>query len=84
MPTIRLDEEADRWRWTCPKGHRSWEPTNGHFWCQRCAQVARDHGDDDVDPVFYQLHDDASDETYSREEIDLMTPLGAYEGARSA
>jgi hypothetical protein len=38
MPTIKLEEEMDRWAWTCPAGHRSWRPTNNHFWCQQCVR----------------------------------------------
>ena len=77
MPTIQLNDDTDRWRWTCPAGHRSWEPTNHHFWCQQCAKIASDHGDD-VDPVFHKLRDQTTGNTYERDEVTLMTPAGPY------
>jgi hypothetical protein len=82
MPTIKLDDETDRWRWTCPQGHRNWEPTNNHFWCQTCAQSAADHGED-VDPVFNELRDESDGETYGRDQLKLITPLGPYEARGS-
>lgn len=75
MPTIRLDDETDRWRWRCPRGHRNWEPTNHHFWCQTCAQ-ATEH-DDDVDPTFEELRDGSSGETFERDELTLRRPVDA-------
>jgi len=36
---VRIEDRMDRWRFTCPRGHRSWEPTNHHFWCQQCARL---------------------------------------------
>ncbi len=28
---IHVEDELDRWKWSCPNGHRSWEPTNHRF-----------------------------------------------------
>lgn len=70
--TINLDKHVDRWRWACPNGHRNWEPTNEHFWCQQCARAH------DLDPVFHELHDTRSGETYERDELRLETCAGAY------
>ena len=63
---IRLTDSADRWRFTCPAGHRSWEPTNYHFWCQQCAQRP-----DDTDPEFHELRDTKTDELVGRDELEL-------------
>ena len=71
---IELDDDADRWRFACPNGHRSWEPTNGHFWCAQCAQTLSD----DVDPEFYELHDRKTGDLLQREDIRLLTPVGPY------
>lgn len=68
---IELDSERDRWKWTCPRGHRSWEPTNDHFWCKRCAA-----GHDDADPVFRRLKNRATGEVVPREELVLVPPAG--------
>lgn len=70
---VRIENQLDRWRFTCPRGHRSWEPTNHHFWCQQCARV------DDVDGVFHELHDRKCGVGYGREQVRLMTPFGPYD-----
>jgi len=69
---VNIDDELDRWRWCCPNGHRSWEPTNNHFWCHLCA---RRKG---VDAEFQKLHDLSNDETYEREDLRLLTEEGPY------
>lgn len=63
---IDTDDWVDRSRYVCPRGHRSWEPTNHHFWCARCASSY------DVDPEFDELHDKRTDETIPREEVTLL------------
>jgi hypothetical protein len=75
---VELDDETDRWKWTCPRGHRTWEPTNHHFWCHECA---RQHS---VDGTFGALHNVATDETVERDRIRLMTPAGPYSTEGSA
>jgi len=72
---IQLEDETDRWRYTCPNGHRSWEPVNGHFWCAKCSQ---NYGDD-VDPEFGELRDRKTGELLERDEVDLVTPVGPYQ-----
>jgi len=69
---IDVDDSADRWRWVCPAGHRSWEPTNEHFWCCYCAR------DDGLDGTFEELRDLSTGETYERDEIRLDTEAGSY------
>lgn len=76
--TIHLDDEADRWRFTCPQGHRSWEATNGHFWCHKCSNIPSPA----VDPVFYRLHDLKTDNDLERHEVKLVTDVGDYEDLR--
>ena len=72
---IQLENETDRWRYTCPVGHRSWEPVNGHFWCSKCA---KNYGDE-VEPEFDQLRDRKTHELLSRSEVVLETPAGPYQ-----
>ena len=74
---IRLEDELDRWRWVCPNGHRSWEPTNRHFWCPRCAE------NDGVDGVFDELRNRATEECYVREELTFVGHGGPARGPRS-
>ncbi|AUV81208.1 hypothetical protein C2R22_05655 [Salinigranum rubrum] len=69
---IELDDEVDRWKWVCPKGHRSWEPTNHHFWCAKCASHY------EADGVFHQLRNLATGDLYERDEVELQTPAGPY------
>lgn len=64
---LQIDDEADRWRFRCPAGHRNWEATNHHFFCQSCA---RSH-DSEHDPVFEHLRDAKTGELIEREEIVL-------------
>lgn len=71
---IKLDGDADRWRYVCPAGHRSWEPTNEHFWCAACARAL-----DDVDPSFEQLRDRKTDELLERGDVQLLTDVGPYQ-----
>ena len=78
MVEIDLDEETDRWQWRCPVGHRSWEPTNFHFWCQQCARTL----DEKVDPEFAELRNVRTDETVPRDEVELVRGSDAYESLR--
>jgi hypothetical protein len=78
MVVIDLDDETDRWAWTCPTGHRSWEPTNHHFWCQRCARGSAD----DVEPEFEELRDQRNGETIPRDEVRLVRGSDSYQDLR--
>ena len=69
---IRLEDETDRWKWVCPNGHRSWEPTNHHFWCSVCARSY------DTDGVFHALRNNATGEVHDRDDVRLITPAGPY------
>jgi len=71
--TVRIEDENDRWRFTCPRGHRDWEPTNHHFWCVTCART------EGLDGVFDALLDQTNGELYDREEVRLLTPAGPYD-----
>ncbi len=71
--TVEIENRQDRWRFTCPVGHRSWEPTNHHFWCQKCARRP------DVDGVFYELRDQKTGELVDRKRVRLVTPAGPYD-----
>jgi len=72
---IDLEDEGDRWRYICPAGHRSWEPTNNHFWCQACASASSWQ---DVDPEFEELVDRKEGKSLKREDVHLVTPRGEY------
>ncbi|ELZ30584.1 hypothetical protein C475_00540 [Halosimplex carlsbadense 2-9-1] len=71
--TVRIEDRHDRWRFTCPRNHRSWEPTNHHFWCSKCARV------EGVDGVFDELRDKRSGDLLQRDEVLLLTPAGPYD-----
>lgn len=71
---IELEDKADRWRYVCPAGHRSWEPTNEHFWCAACASGP----DADVNPSFTQLRDQKTDDLLDRDDVELLTDAGPY------
>ncbi|WP_323190775.1 hypothetical protein [Halostella sp. PRR32] len=73
--TIRLDDDVDRWKWVCPRGHRQWEPVNHHFWCASCARQTNE----DAEPTFTALRNRATDEVVDRDDVRLVTPAGRYE-----
>lgn len=64
--------DADHLGYVYPPGHRSWEPTNHHFWCQACAESL----DPGVDPVFHALHDLRTGTELDREDVQLLTEMG--------
>ncbi|MCG1002854.1 MULTISPECIES: hypothetical protein [Halobacterium] len=64
--TIDTDDEIQRWRYRCPRGHSQFEPTNHHWYCTACA---RSH--DDVDPEFTELVDKQTGEVYERDEVNI-------------
>lgn len=71
--TLRIENQMDRWRFVCPRGHRSWEPTNHHFWCAQCARMK------EFDGVFYELVDRKTGREYERDEVQLLTAAGPYD-----
>ena len=71
--TVRIESRSDRWRFVCPRGHRSWEPTNHHFWCATCART------DGADGSFHELRDQKTGELREREHVRLVTPTGPYD-----
>jgi len=74
---VHLEEETDRWKWVCPNGHRNWEPTNEHFWCQTCARQR------DADGVCHQLRNKRTGTVHDRDDLRLVTPAGPYQDLRS-
>ena len=72
-PTVQIEDRNDRWRFVCPRNHRTWEPTNHHFWCHSCARA------DGVDGVFYRLRDRKTGREYERENVRLLTATGPYD-----
>ena len=70
---VRIEDRQDRWRYMCPRGHRSWEPTNHHFWCRNCA------ASDDYDGVFHTLRDRKTGAELTRDRVRLVTPVGPYD-----
>lgn len=71
MSTVEIDayDDADRWQWVCPQGHRSWEATNNHFWCKQCADQQQQGAD--VEPEFSELVNQSTRETFQRDEITI-------------
>lgn len=65
--TIDPTDDADRWRYVCPAGHRTWEATNHHYWCSRCSSSH----DPRVDPEFEDLVDLKEDRVLARDEVEL-------------
>jgi hypothetical protein len=70
--TVRIENRSDRWRFVCPRGHRTWEPTNYHFWCQSCARLR------EADGVFHRLRDRKTGREFDRDDVQLRTEAGPY------
>ena len=71
--TVEIEDETDRWRYTCPRGHTRWEPTNHHFWCATCARS------ESVDGSFHELRDSKTGRLFERENVQLLTRTGPYD-----
>lgn len=75
-PRVRVDKDdlLDRMRFTCPRGHMSWEPTtpsrSGHIWCKTCARHA-EH-DDRVSAEYWAILDRKADETVPWSAVELV------------
>jgi hypothetical protein len=53
-----------KWRYRCPRGHTTVEPTNEHWWCRSCA---RNWSIDD--PEFDYVIDAKTGDRLRREEL---------------
>ncbi|WP_227357630.1 hypothetical protein [Haladaptatus salinisoli] len=60
-----IDTPTAKWRYTCPNGHTSWEPTNSHFWCHQCSRLP------DAEAEFWKLRDRKTGERLAREKVVL-------------
>jgi hypothetical protein len=69
---IDRSNAAERWRYTCPRGHTRWSPTNSHAWCAGCRQENENGAD--VDPEHYELLDQKTGETIPYSAVDLAEP----------
>lgn len=49
----------------CPHGHTSFQPVDGHFWCQRCARSDRL----ETDGSFQHVENVQSGERLDREDV---------------
>lgn len=67
---INVDKKVEVWEWTCPRGHRDWEPTNFHFWCATCA---RSH---DANPSFDEIENLRTGASLGRGELELVDREG--------
>lgn len=74
-PTITIDaaSSADRWRYTCPNGHRDWDRTNQHVWCRSCRRQI-DQGATIDGPEHWHVVDQRTDEAIHWERVDLVEP----------
>lgn len=70
---VEIDRSIDvvRWRYTCPKGHSDWYPTNNHVWCKGCRR-AIEAGHDDLEAEYHEILDQRSGETIHWSRIKLV------------
>jgi len=67
---VQIEAGPEKWRYTCPEGHKNWRVTNGKLECKTCVRHA-DAGED-VDPVFTELVDNRTGERIPRERIEFI------------
>lgn len=70
LEIINVDSKHEIWEWTCPRGHRGWEPTNFHFWCSACSRIP------DIDPEFQKIRSARDGRELDRGEIELVDKDG--------
>ncbi|PSP80302.1 hypothetical protein BRC81_02900 [Halobacteriales archaeon QS_1_68_20] len=61
---IDTSDPTIRWRYGCPRGHTTIEPTNGGVWCRACANA---HDVDD--PHYHELLDKETGETIAWDRV---------------
>lgn len=66
---IESNDDVDRMRYRCPRGHTRWEPTNNHLYCNSCADQSAH--DDSVNPEHWELHDAKTGEEIPWSRVDL-------------
>lgn len=66
---IDRSDDLDRFRFTCPRGHTTWDRTNNHIWCPSCRREG-EHGAD-VDPEWYVVYDKQREEKIPWEQVTL-------------
>ena len=74
---IDRSNDAERWRYRCPRGHVNWSPTNNHVWCQGCRRQAE--AGEDVDPEWWELVDAKTDERLHWASVELSENEGKNE-----
>lgn len=55
-------KDDDPHRLKCPRGHSSWKPINGGFWCPKCEQRREDG-------AFKQVEDAKTGDTLGRKDV---------------
>jgi hypothetical protein len=62
---INRSEELDRWRFTCPNGHHSYDPSAELIYCHACERIGRSSTHD-------TLTDRKTGETLTVRDIDIL------------
>lgn len=64
---IDVRKASTKWRYGCPHGHTTIEPTNGGIWCRSCSRAA-----DIDDPHHHSILDKARDEEIPWSAVDWV------------
>lgn len=57
----QIEETPPKWAITCPQGHSSVKPVDGHFWCRFCHKSDHWPGDGRYDELVDQRTGDRLD-----------------------
>lgn len=71
-PRFVIESKAQKWRFTCPEGHRDWRIWDGVFSCRTCKGHL-DAGEDSAS-VYDHLIDQKTGQTVTREELAIHDP----------
>lgn len=70
--TVTIDRSiaAERWRFTCPKGHTDWYPTNQHVWCKGCRRAIE--AGHELDAEYHAILDQRTGETIPWDAVEMV------------
>lgn len=70
--TVVADREAERYRWTCPNGHTSWDATNSHIWCPECRRQIENGSPQVEDAEHWEVVDLKTGETIPFSAVEVV------------
>jgi len=70
QPVVQIEAGPQKWRYTCPRGHKDWRVVNHVLSCRTCRRHAQNGAD--VDPRFTQLVDQKTGDELPRDRVEIV------------